>query len=102
MNIYWYKYLNIRVMPLNHVAHGYHNHNPKEKKLFLQVSKKWLLVARKMDQCLKREKNNGKPRNPSGKNVYICGNLFVRGTFSTQKIRDFLNWKLLDFGRSSY
>ena len=31
---------------------------------------------------VKEKKKNGKPWNPSGENVYICGDYFVTGTFS--------------------
>ena len=31
------------------------------------------------------QKKNGKSRNPSDENVCICGNHFVKGTFSPQK-----------------
>ena len=43
-----------------------------------ELRQKWI-------NACKREKNNGKPWNPSGKNVYISGYHFVTGTFSPQK-----------------
>ena len=73
-------------MLLNCVAYGCHNHNQKENKPgFFRfrindpgLQQKWIYAC-------KREKKSGKPWNPSGKIVYICGDCFVRGTFSPQK-----------------
>ena len=33
---------------------------------------------------IKEKKENGKPWNPSGENVYICGDHFVTGTSSVE------------------
>ena len=41
-----------------------------------ELQQKWI-------NACKRE--NRKPWNPSGKNVYVCGDHFVTGTFSRQK-----------------
>ena len=43
----------------------------------------------------------GKSGNPSGKNVYICGDHFVTGTFTPQNRRIFLEWKFLSFDEIS-
>ena len=43
-----------------------------------ELRQKWI-------NACKREKKNGKPWNPSGKNVYICVDHLVAGTFSHQK-----------------
>ena len=44
------------------------------------------LSCNKNESVLVKEKKwNGKPQNPSGKNIYICGDHFVAGTFSPQK-----------------
>ena len=43
------------------------------------------LSCDKNGSMLVKEKKNGKPWNPSGKNVYICGDHFVTGTFLPQK-----------------
>ena len=44
------------------------------------------------------QKKNGKPWNPSGGNVYICGDHFNRYVFKSIL---FLKWKFLDFCESS-
>ena len=70
-------------MLLNYVAYGCHNHNPRENKLKFfrfpindpELQQKWI-------NACKIGKKNGKSWNPSEKNVYICGDHFVTGTFS--------------------
>ena len=88
-------------MLLNYVTYDGHNHNQKENKPGFfsfpnndpELRLKWIIVC-------KREEKNGKPWNSSGKNVYICGDLFVKGTSSPQKSGVFLKWKFLAFGES--
>ena len=67
-------------MPLNCVACSCHNHTQKENKLGFSR-----FPNNDPEFFCKREKQNSKPRNPSGKNVYICGVCFVTGTFLLQK-----------------
>ena len=43
------------------------------------------LSCDKNGSMLVKEKKNGKPWNLSGKNVYICGDHFVTGTFYLHK-----------------
>ena len=63
-----------------------HNHNKKETKLgfFRSLNNNPELRQKWINAC-KREKKNGKPWNPSGKNVHICRDHFVTGAFSPQK-----------------
>ena len=76
---------------------GCHNPNQKENKLgFFRFPNNDPELQQKWINACKREKN-GKPWNPSGKNVYICGDHFVKGTFSPQKQQNFLRMEVLAF-----
>ena len=70
-------------MQLNYVSNGCHNDNQKEKKpgFFRFPNNDPGLWQIWINAC-KRKKKNGKAWNPSGENVYICGDYFVTGTFS--------------------
>ena len=61
-------------MPLNCVAYGCHNHNQKESKPgFFRFPNNDPELRQKWINASKREKKNGKPLNPSRKNVYLYG-----------------------------
>ena len=67
-------------MPLSCVAFGCTNHNRMKKNLaftgfqirMLSAEKKWIAAC-------KQKNSDGLRWNPSGKNVYICGEHFIYG-----------------------
>ena len=79
-------------------SYGCHNHNQKENKPdFFRSPNNDPELRQKWFNACKTEKKNGKPWNPLGENVYICGDHFATGTFSPQDSKIFLEWKFLSF-----
>ena len=69
-------------MSLNCVAYDCHNHNQKENKArFFRFPNNDPELRQKGINACKRKKKNGKPWNPSGRNVYICADQFATGRY---------------------
>ena len=67
-------------MPLSCVAFGCTNHNRMKKKPgFYRFPNKDIERRKKWVAACKRKNSDGSPWNPSGKNVYICGEHFIYG-----------------------
>ena len=73
------------MMLLNCVAYGCHNHNQKEKPDFFRSPNNDPELRQKWFNACKREKKNGKPWNPVGKNVYLWRSLCDRYVFTSEQ-----------------
>lgn len=73
-------------MLLNCVAYGCRKRNQKESKpgFFRFANNDPKSCDKNGSMLIKEKKENRKPWNPSGENVYICGDHFVTGTFSVE------------------